>query len=94
MWEPIIWRNMSKHSSTVNKYALSRRRLSVDIPEDLYQRLSRLVPHGLRVVIFEILINDLCDSIETNGNTIFGAVCAKKIGLSDISDTLKGKKDA
>ncbi len=71
-----------------------RRRLSVDILNEQFLRLQRLIPHGLRVAVFEVLINDLCDAIEENGDKIYGGIIAKKIKLGDFSPTFNTEKDS
>lgn len=68
-------------------------KLSIDITDKQFARLQRLFSHGMRKAVFSILIDDLCDLIEQNGELVLGALLTKSISLRNYG-TLKDLSDA
>lgn len=67
-----------------------RPRLSIEIDEKQYQKLQDLIPWGVKNQIFKLIIDDLIDALEKNGQHVIGALLSRKLNLRDIS---KGTED-
>lgn len=70
-------------------------KLTIDITEKQYRRLQNLLPHGFKKIIFGILIDDLCDLLESNSQErerILGAFMQRAVDIR-VLGTLKNAKD-
>ena len=57
-------------------------RLNVDISEDSYYKLRKLLPHGTRKLVFNILVEDLIFLMERHGSgPVIGAIIDGKVGI-------------
>lgn len=49
-------------------------RLSVELTEETYTRLLKLIPWGLKKYLIELLCSALCDAVERTGNDALAAI--------------------
>lgn len=61
-----------------------RPRLSIEISEKQFLALQQLIPHGLRKVIFNYIIDDLIELLNTNPKLIIGAILTRDLKLNRI----------
>jgi hypothetical protein len=62
-----------------------RPRLSVDITEEQDQKLVQYLDHGMRKVVFGLMIDDLLNLIEKHGaGKILGLMVERSITLRDV----------
>ena len=66
-----------------------RPRLSIEITQEQYSKLQKLIPWGLKGSLFNAIIDDLIDSLENNGAMVISALVSRKLKLSDISNIVK-----
>ena len=62
-----------------------RPRLSVNITPEQYSKLQKLVPWGVKGQLFQTIIEDLIDLLETKCEKVLGAILAKKLKLENYS---------
>ena len=74
-------------------YKESRPRLSIEIDEKQYQKLQDLIPWGVKNQIFKLIIDDLIDALEKNGQHVIGALLSRKLNLRDISKGIEDVSD-
>ena len=64
------------------------KRVNVNTPEDLYDRWTNAVPHGMRTLILNALIEMTCILVEKVGQRILGMILEKKLypptGLANV----------
>jgi hypothetical protein len=62
-------------------------RLSVELNEDQFNALQRLIPHGLKRQIFEVIVNDLITLLETSHKreAIFAAIIGRMVNIPERS---------
>ena len=70
-----------------------RPRLSIEIDEKQYQKLQDLIPWGVKNQIFILIIDDLIDALEKNGQHVIGALLSRKLNLRDISKGIEDVSD-
>jgi len=56
-----------------------RPRLSVDLTEEQYNRLSALIPWGLKQKLFSTIVDDLITVIEKHGNSAVAAIIGRAV---------------
>jgi len=63
-----------------------RPRLSVEIRQDQYDKLERLIPWGMQKHLFEAIVDDLIFMLDDNTNKelIIGAIITKNVRLWDL----------
>ena len=66
-----------------------RPRLSIEITQEQYSKLQKLIPWGLKGSLFSAIIDDLVEALETNGAMVISALVSRKLKLSDISNIFK-----
>lgn len=59
-------------------------RLSYEISEESYNRFINLIPWGLRTKIIALLLDDLLDLIEENGEIVLAAILNRTINASHV----------
>ena len=59
-------------------------RLSVEISESSSQRFTNLVPWGLRSKVMAVLLDDLLDRLEENGDIVLAAILNRTINVTHI----------
>lgn len=64
-----------------------RHRLTVDIGEDLHKRVQDLVPWGLRGQLFTVLLEDVLNLIEKEGDIVTALIINRKLQTKSL---LKG----
>lgn len=64
-----------------------RPRLSVEIDETLQKRFQDIVPWGLRSQLMTVLLEDVLDMIEKEGDLVTALIIKRKLHAKDI---LKG----
>ena len=68
-------------------------RLNVEITDMQKVALDRILEHGMRKPVFQLIIDDLIDLCETYGaGVVIGALVTKRISLKNICN-LKGVND-
>ena len=71
-----------------------RPKLSVEITDEQYRELSKIIPWGLQKHLFSAIINDIIDLAKTGqGTRIVEAIVSGLIKPSEILPTLKGDID-
>ena len=70
-----------------------RPRLSIEIDEKQYQKLQELITWGVKNQIFKLIIDDLIDALEKNGQHVIGALLSRKLNLRDISKGIEDVSD-
>ncbi|RLC32198.1 MAG: hypothetical protein DRH37_01200 [Deltaproteobacteria bacterium] len=62
-------------------------RLSIDISEEKSRAIDKILKHGMRVVIFNLLIDDLLKNCKEHGaGKIIGALVERDIGIKELSN--------
>lgn len=67
-----------------------RPRLSIEINEEQFNKLQRLIPWGVKNQIFKVIIDDLIKALEKDSQLVIGAFLSRRLGLTDILS--KGKE--
>uniref|UniRef100_A0A6H1ZVK5 Uncharacterized protein n=1 Tax=viral metagenome TaxID=1070528 RepID=A0A6H1ZVK5_9ZZZZ len=71
-----------------------RPRLSVEISDDQYRDLQRLLPHGYKRQVFSLIIDDVIRLTQKHKERFIAAIMHKVITLEDyLSIDLEDKKD-
>ena len=69
-------------------------RLNVDISEESYIKLRKLLPHGTRKLVINALVEDLIRLMETYGSgQIVGAVINRDLGIKEVCKITLGEGD-
>jgi|TARA_R100001530_G_C4304781_1_gene151429 predicted GNAT superfamily acetyltransferase len=58
-----------------------RPRLSIEIDEEEFKKLQKLIPWGVKNQLFKIIIDDLIKALEKNGPMVLGAILSGKVRL-------------
>ena len=62
-----------------------RPRLSIEISQDQYEKLQRLLPWGVKNQLFRVLIDDLINVLDSaEGDKTLGALLSGKVSLNDL----------
>ena len=61
-----------------------RHRLSVDITREQYDELTRLIPWGLKKLLFHALIDSLIVALNEFGPAIITMAIERKLGWTDL----------
>lgn len=61
-----------------------RPRLSVDIGEDLQKRFQNTVPWGLRSQLITVLLEDVLDMIEKDGDIVTALIIKRRLHAKDV----------
>jgi len=56
-------------------------RLSIEVTKEQHERLHRCIPYGMRNRVFGVLVDALCDQIETNQGDVIGAALNQKLWI-------------
>ena len=60
-------------------------RLSIDITHEQKTKLDMVLDHGMRKIVFHLIINDLLELCETHGSgLVIGALVQKSIGVKEL----------
>ena len=62
-------------------------RLSIEITEEAFQRMTNRIPWGLRSKVMAMLLDDLLDLVEEHGEIVIAAILERSIATRNI---LKG----
>lgn len=62
----------------------NRKRLNVDIPEETFFKLQRLLPFGYKTSIFAVLVEALVHELETEPEAIIALIMSKRITLQEL----------
>jgi hypothetical protein len=74
---------------------MDRPRLSIEIPQKQHDRLKALLPHGTKKMVFNLIIVDLIEIMETLGaGKVIGAFINRDIKLKELSRTDFDNPDA
>jgi len=61
------------------------RRISIDVPEDIYIKFTSLVPWGDRGKIHRLMISDFVDVMEEHGpGKVIGAFIERAVTMKDL----------
>lgn len=69
-----------------------RPRLSIEIGEEEFEKLQKLIPWGVKNQLFKIIIDDLISALEKSGPMVLGAVLSGKVRLI-YTEEGRGDKD-
>jgi len=61
-----------------------RPRLSIEITEEQNAKLYRLVPWGVKRELFNVIIEDVIEILETHGEIFIAAILARKLRVQDL----------
>jgi hypothetical protein len=61
-----------------------RPRLSIEISNEQYNALGRLIPWGVKSELFSAIIDDLIDLLEKEGEIVIAAVLTKRLKIKDL----------
>jgi hypothetical protein len=61
-----------------------RPRLNVDITPEQDTALKRYVPHGLKTVLFSVLIEELVEMLKEDAPTVISLVLKRKMTAKDL----------
>ena len=67
-------------------------RLTVEVTEEQYKKLSRLIPWGIKRQLFSVIIDDIIRLLGTHGQEFLAAVLSKSIKLEEYSSIKIDKK--
>ncbi len=67
-------------------------RLSVEITEELYKRMTNSIPWGLKSRVMSILLEDVLDLIDTHGEIVLAAIINRSIGAKHVVRELREKE--
>ena len=67
------------------------KRININTPEDLYLRWTNAVPHGMRTLILNALIEMTCILVEKLGRTVLGLILEKKLPIVGLDDVMEKK---
>jgi hypothetical protein len=84
-----------KNSSKEVPMDKQRPRLSVEITEEQNLKLLRLIPWGVKGALFQSLVDDVIELLETHGVTVIAAILSKQLKAGDLrtfSEVLPKKK--
>lgn len=62
------------------------RRLSVEIPNDLFDELEQLIPSGVKSGLVRSMLVMLVTEVKANGGSIIGDIMTNDAGFSKISN--------
>lgn len=65
-----------------------RPRLSIEITPEQNQKLSKMIPWGIKNKLFSIIIDDLLELMEVHGEKIIMAVVSKQFKVKDYAKGL------
>ena len=77
---------MSKKLRTDYSY---KPRLSIEISEEQSAALSRLIPWGLKGTLFQVIIDDIIELIEKEGEIVIAAIIKKKLHIDNFPSLKK-----
>ena len=60
-------------------------RLTIELTEEQYNKLLKLVPWGIKRKLFSVVIDDIIRLLETHGQKFLAAVLTKSIKLEEYS---------
>ncbi len=67
---------------------MDRPRLSIEISQESHDRLKALLPHGTKKMVFNLIITDLIEIMETLGaGKVIGAFINRDVKLRQLSKT-------
>ncbi len=67
---------------------MDRPRLSIEISQESHDRLKALLPHGTKKMVFNLIIVDLIEIMETLGaGKVIGAFINRDVKLKQLSKT-------
>lgn len=71
---------MEKNQEVYRAYAP---RLSVDLEEEQFNKLLKLIPHGLKRQIFSVIVDDLIEMLEstTKREAVFAAILSRLVNV-------------
>lgn len=58
-------------------------KLNVEITDEQWEALNRLLPYGVKKPIFGIIVDDLIEVIDKHGPIILGALLSRSLKLGD-----------
>jgi len=61
-----------------------RPRLSIDLTEEQYLKLQKIIPWGMRKIIYRKFTDALIKSVEDNGQRVLGAFLSGDVSHEDI----------
>lgn len=68
---------------------LYRPRLSIEITEEQYSKMNKVIPWGVRSRLFSVIIDDLVHIIEIHGEMAIAAIISREANVLDILKAYK-----
>jgi len=62
---------------------ISPRRLNVEITEEQFKKLEKLLPYGTKKEVFGCIVDDLIELVEEHGSFVLGAILSRAIKAGD-----------
>ena len=59
-------------------------RLSVEITDEQYDKLKRLIPWGVKNTLFSIIIDEVIELIEEHGTVVIAGLLNKKLTVQNL----------
>ena len=70
-----------------------RPRLSIEITEEQNRKLKQLIPWGVKNQLFQVIVDDVIELIEKNGEIVIAAMLARKLRTSSLPSFRRITKD-
>ncbi len=58
-------------------------RLTVELDDDQFDALTRLIPWGIKGQLFRVIVDDLIKLLKSNPDAVIGAILSKNLTLGD-----------
>ena len=71
-----------------------RPRKYIELSQDNFLKLGKLVPHGQWQPLMEVVVEDLISALEDHGDTLIALLVTRRLGLEHVVRILKDVKDA
>lgn len=72
---------------------MADRRISVPIPQELYEKFHRVIPWGFRKHLMKSVVEIVLEAVERDGNIVMGAVMAGRFRLQWEPDATDGAQN-
>ena len=70
-----------------------KRRISIDIDGDVFDRLNAILPWGQKSRLFNIIAEDILDLVDRHGMEALGFILTRQLKVESYSGKLKGVKE-
>jgi hypothetical protein len=70
-----------------------RPRLTIELREDQYHKLNKLLSHGQRKQLFQVIVDDLIQALEEYGPVVMAALYERTVKLQNFSKVFTQPKE-